>query len=116
MAPSDSPTRRFRSRVRRREAVTDLGERGLPNDAIACAGRQTPRISVLADKWGQEWTISVRDRGIGIDPMGADRVSRCSIDSTAVRSTRAPGSGTLRHCIVERHGAETATGTTIENE
>ena len=43
------------------------------DDAITDAAEKTLRISVLADKWGQEWTISVRDRGIGIDPSDADR-------------------------------------------
>ncbi|MFP8957532.1 PAS domain S-box protein [Natrialbaceae archaeon A-CW3] len=46
----------------------------LLDNAIEYSGNDTPRVHVSADRNGDDWTITVRDEGIGIDPDDADRV------------------------------------------
>lgn len=86
------------------------GLRNLLDSAITYAGQQTPRISVLADKHRQEWTISVRDRGIGIDPADADRLFQ--VFDRLHSSEASEGTGT----VPAPSETDTATGTTTDHE
>jgi len=130
MAP---PSDAFDSRLRYQEAVADLevrtegtgaeieigplprvaGDSGRPrqlfqnplDNAITYSGDRTPRISVFAEYDGPRWMVSVRDRGIGIDPSETDpfRV----FDRLHGREEYAGTGIGLALCrrIAERHGA-----------
>ncbi|MXV63543.1 PAS domain-containing protein [Natronorubrum sp. JWXQ-INN-674] len=79
----------------------------LLDNAITYAGEQTPRISVFAEKNGQEWSISVRDRGIGIDPADSDRIFQVFDRLHSIEEYPGTGIG-LAVCqrIVERHDGD----------
>ncbi|GAB3035508.1 PAS domain S-box protein [Natronobiforma cellulositropha] len=77
------------------------------DNAIEYSGDDPPRITVSAERAGEEWVISVSDEGIGIDPADADRV----FDVFQRLHTHDEYAGTgigLALCrrIVERHGGE----------
>jgi PAS domain S-box-containing protein len=64
-----------------------------------------PRVHVDAERRGEEWVLSVRDNGIGVDPASADRLFM--IFHRLPGSERFPGHGmglALAKRIVERHG------------
>ncbi|WP_224270800.1 MEDS domain-containing protein [Haloprofundus salinisoli] len=48
----------------------------LLDNAITYAGDEPPRIHVTAEKPNDEWVLSVRDNGIGIDPDKTDGIFR----------------------------------------
>lgn len=77
----------------------------LLGNAIKFRGDRPPRIEISAREEGGEWTLSVRDHGIGLDPRYAERI----FEVFQRLHTRAeyPGTGIgLAICkrIVERHG------------
>ncbi|MDF9747048.1 PAS domain-containing sensor histidine kinase [Natrinema salsiterrestre] len=79
----------------------------LLSNALTYSGDDPPRVHVGAERRGDEWVISVRDEGIGIDPGDHDRVftvfdrlhSREEYDGTGIGLA-------LCQRIVERHGGE----------
>ncbi|MCU4741721.1 sensor histidine kinase [Natronoglomus mannanivorans] len=76
----------------------------LVSNAIDYNGDEPPRIHVSATREGEEWTISVRDEGIGIDADDADRIFGIFQRLHSVEEQ--PGSGiglALCERIVERH-------------
>ncbi len=78
----------------------------LLDNAITYSGDRTPRISVFAEYDGTKWMVSVRDRGIGIDPSETDRIFRV-FDRLHGREEYAGTGIGLALCrrIAERHGA-----------
>ena len=79
----------------------------LLGNAIEYSGDGPPRITVAADRRNDEYVISVRDAGIGIDPAESDRV----FELFGRLHTRDKHEGTgiglaLVERIVERHGGE----------
>ncbi|SEP63467.1 sensor histidine kinase [Natrinema salaciae] len=79
----------------------------LVSNAIEYSGDEPPHVRVTAERSGSNWTVSVADEGIGIDPADADRVfevfqrlhSREEYDGTGIGLA-------LCKRIVERHGGE----------
>ncbi|QLD88209.1 PAS domain-containing protein [Natronomonas salina] len=79
----------------------------LLDNAIEYSGDESPRVYVSAERAGDEWVLSVRDEGVGIDPADADRV----FDVFESLHTQEEGGGTgiglaLSERIVERHGGD----------
>lgn len=105
--------------------VVDRGQmaqllQNLIGNSIKFHGAEPPRVDVSAARSGQEWTVSVRDNGIGIPSQHAERVFR--IFQRLHSSEQYPGTGIgLAVCqkIVERHGgriwfdSEPGAGTTF---
>jgi light-regulated signal transduction histidine kinase (bacteriophytochrome) len=74
-------------------------------NAIRFRGEEPPRIHVSAAHAGNEWTLSVADNGIGVDPQYTDRIF--IIFQRLHTRAEYPGTGIgLAICkkIVERHG------------
>jgi signal transduction histidine kinase len=74
-------------------------------NGIRFRGDEPPRVHVSAARAGDEWTISVRDNGIGIEPQYAERIF--VIFQRLHTRAEYPGTGIgLAVCkrIVERHG------------
>jgi len=74
-------------------------------NAIKFEGQRRPRIHVSAEQREQEWRITVRDNGIGIDPKNFRRLF--ILFQRFHTSEKYPGTGIgLAICkkIVERHG------------
>ena len=79
----------------------------LLSNAITYSGDEPPRVRVGAERRGTEWTISVADDGIGIDPADQERIF--DIFQRLHSTDEHAGSGIgLAVCkrIVERHGGE----------
>ncbi|PCR90543.1 PAS domain S-box protein [Natrinema ejinorense] len=79
----------------------------LLSNAIEYCGEDPPRIHVSAERTGDEWVISVRDEGIGIDPKDQDRIFQ--VFQRLHSHEEHPGTGiglALCQRIVERHGGE----------
>lgn len=77
----------------------------LLSNAIKFHRQKPPRIAIEASADDSNWTFTVRDRGIGIDPRYADQVF--AIFQRLHSGTEYPGTGIgLAVCrkIVERHG------------
>jgi PAS domain S-box-containing protein len=79
----------------------------LLDNAIEYSGNEPPRANVSAERDGDEWTITIDDEGIGIDPDYQDRV----FDGFERLHSRDEHEGTgtsLALCerIVERHGGD----------
>ena len=84
-------------------------------NALKYRGEDSPRIHVSAEETSGRWTISVRDNGIGIDPVHSTKIF---LPLTRLHGPQISGSGIgLALCkrIVERHGGviwvESAAGT-----
>lgn len=77
----------------------------LLSNALKFRGKSRPRVHVSAQWTGSEWTFSVKDNGIGIDPAYFDRIF---VIFQRLHTRQAyPGAGIgLSICkrIIERHG------------
>ena len=79
----------------------------LLSNAIEYSGDEPPEIDIEAERRGEAWTISVRDEGIGIDPVDQNRVFE--VFQRLHSREDHPGTGiglALCQRIVERHGGE----------
>ncbi|WP_207586253.1 PAS domain S-box protein [Halomontanus rarus] len=79
----------------------------LLSNAITYSGDEPPRVHVSAERDGRQWTVSVRDEGIGIDPNDADRIFE--VFHRLHGREEYPGAGiglALCQRIVERHAGE----------
>jgi light-regulated signal transduction histidine kinase (bacteriophytochrome) len=77
----------------------------LLSNALKFRGPEAPRIHVSAERKGSEWEFAVRDNGIGLDPVHAQRIF--VIFQRLHTAREYPGTGIgLAICqrIVERHG------------
>ncbi len=101
-------------------AVVELGElptvmadavqlaqlfQNLVSNAIKFHGGEAPHVKIMAEDGGEEWIISVKDNGIGIDPAHTDRIFQ--MFQRLHTHEEYPGTGIgLAICkkIVERHG------------
>ncbi|QCS43565.1 ATP-binding protein [Natrinema versiforme] len=85
----------------------------LLDNAITYSGDGTPRISVFAEKDETRWMVSVRDRGIGIEPGDTDRIFQVFDRLHSHEEYDGTGIGlALCQRIVERHDGEI----TVESE
>ena len=77
----------------------------LINNAIKFRNEKLPSVHVSAEQKGKEWTFSVSDNGIGIDPEYVDRIFVIFQRLHSVEEYQGTGIG-LSVCrrIVERHG------------
>ncbi|AGB36393.1 PAS domain S-box protein [Natronococcus occultus] len=81
----------------------------LLENAITYSGEKPPRVHVDADRRGAEWTISVSDEGIGIDPEDQHRVFQVFDRLHSAEEYEGTGIGlALCQRIVERHDGEIA--------
>ncbi|MFC4542205.1 ATP-binding protein [Halosolutus amylolyticus] len=92
--------------------VGDAGQlqqvlQNLLSNAIEYSGPESPRIHVGAERNGTQWTVSVADDGIGIDPADQERIFEV-FQRLHSRETHAGTGIGLALCerIVERHGGE----------
>ncbi|MFC4438723.1 MULTISPECIES: ATP-binding protein [Natrialbaceae] len=79
----------------------------LLSNAIKYSGDEPPRVHVAAERRSDEWRISIRDEGVGIDPADADRIFE--VFQRLHSHEEEPGTGiglALCRRIVERHGGE----------
>jgi chemotaxis family two-component system sensor kinase Cph1 len=74
-------------------------------NGIKYRGKDSPEIHVSARTTGEEWIISVRDNGIGIDPKYANKVFELFERLHTAAEYEGSGIG-LAICrkIVQRHG------------
>ena len=76
-------------------------------NAIEYSGDAPPRVQITAKRTGTEWTISVADRGIGIDPDATDRIFEVFQRLHTQDEYAGTGIGlALCRRIIERHGGE----------
>lgn len=81
--------------------------RNLIANALKFRADESPRVEVVAEREGEDWTIAVCDNGIGIDPARAERIFE--VFQRLHGQERYPGTGMgLAICrrIVERHGGQ----------
>lgn len=79
----------------------------LLSNAIDYSGDESPRIDVSKERDGDDWIISVRDEGVGIDPEDTDRIF--DVFQRLHTHEEHPGTGiglALCQRIVERHGGD----------
>jgi signal transduction histidine kinase len=78
----------------------------LLDNAIKYSGDESPHILVSTERDGDEWLLSVRDEGIGIDPDDADRIFEV-FQSLQGHDDAGMGIGlALVERIGERHGGD----------
>ena len=79
----------------------------LLRNAIEYSGEEPPRVHVTADRHESEWTVSVEDEGIGIDPDEHERIFEVFQRLPSRKDRTGSGIGlALCERIVERHGGE----------
>ncbi|TMT86618.1 PAS domain S-box protein [Haloterrigena sp. H1] len=79
----------------------------LLDNAIEYSGDEPPRVHVAAERTGDEWTISIRDDGIGIAPDDEERVFEVFQRLHTNEEHAGTGIGlALCRRIVERHDGE----------
>ena len=79
----------------------------LVSNAVEYSGDEPPRIHVSATREDGEWTVSVRDEGIGIDTEDTDRIFDIFQRLHSIEEHAGSGIGlALCERIVERHGGE----------
>ena len=79
----------------------------LLDNAIEYSGDEPPQVHVGAERAGDRWVISVRDRGIGIDPDDAERIFEVFQRLHTNEEHAGVGIGlALCERIVERHGGD----------
>ena len=79
----------------------------LLENAIEYSGDERPRVHVGAERTGENWTVSVADNGVGIDPDDHDRIFEVFQRLHASEDNGGTGIGlALCERIVERHGGE----------
>ncbi|WP_306058245.1 sensor histidine kinase [Natronococcus wangiae] len=79
----------------------------LLSNAIEYSGDEPPRIHVSVERVGDEWKISVRDEGIGIDPEDQERIFEIFDRLHSREECEGTGIGlALCRRVVERHGGE----------
>ncbi|MEY7847600.1 PAS domain S-box protein [Natrarchaeobius sp. A-rgal3] len=79
----------------------------LLSNALEYSGDEPPRIHVDAERQGEEWLISVHDRGIGIDSANHERVFEIFHRLHSREEHDGSGVGlALCQRIIERHGGE----------
>ncbi len=91
-------------RVMARESQLLILFQNLISNAIKYRGEQAPEVHVSARREGDTWTLSVRDNGIGIEPVYLERIFALF---SRVDRNLFPGEGVgLALCqrIVELHG------------
>ena len=101
------------ARITRDELPTALADRtqiaqlfqNLISNALKFVGDDPPTVHASAERTGGEWTVSVRDNGIGVDPKYGEQIF--IIFKRLHTRSEYPGTGIgLAICakIVERHG------------
>ncbi len=89
-----------------RNQFTQVFQNVLDN-AIEYSGDEPPRVSVSAERSGDQVTVSVSDKGIGIDPEQQDRVFEVFQRLHSRDEHAGTGIGlSLCRRIIERHGGE----------
>src|SRR5215469_14636035 len=107
--------RRSRATIEQGELPTVLGEaslltavfQNLLSNALKFRGDQPPRVSVTAQRDGQNWLFTFSDNGIGIEPEYADRIF--VIFQRLHDRTTYPGTGiglAMVKKIIEYHGGQ----------
>ncbi|SDK40386.1 PAS domain-containing sensor histidine kinase [Natronorubrum texcoconense] len=92
--------------------VGDAGQlrqvfQNLLSNAIEYSGDRPPRVDIAAERDGDDWTISVHDQGIGIEPSDQERVFEVFERLHTHEEHSGTGIGlALCQRIVERHGGE----------
>jgi light-regulated signal transduction histidine kinase (bacteriophytochrome) len=87
--------------------LTQVFQNLLSNSLKYCRPDVTPRIEVSAQQDDSNWTITVRDNGIGFEPRHAERIFE--LFKRLHRENQYPGTGLgLAICrrIVERYGGQ----------
>ncbi|WP_276256101.1 PAS domain S-box protein [Halomontanus rarus] len=76
-------------------------------NAIEHSGSGPPRVHVAAERTGAEWTVSVTDEGVGIDPINQERIFEIFEGGHGETGYSGTGIGlALCERIVERHGGD----------
>ncbi|SFC52182.1 PAS domain S-box-containing protein [Halobiforma haloterrestris] len=79
----------------------------LLENAIEYSGDEPPEVDITAERDGDEWVISVSDRGIGIDPEDTDRIFEVFQSLHGPDDHSGTGIGlALCERIVERHDGD----------
>jgi signal transduction histidine kinase len=89
------------------EAQMELLLQNLVSNALKFSGGSPAEIHLSSEESEDEWTISVRDNGIGIDPEASDRIF--VMFQRLHTEKEIPGTGIgLAICkrIIDRHGGK----------
>lgn len=92
-------------RVRMQEVHLVQLFQNLIGNAIKYRGTDAPRIHIGAERTGMEWTVTIRDNGIGIAPQYRDQVFKIFKRLHSTDKYAGTGIGlAICHRIVERYG------------